>query len=406
MKTLKFPEGFLWGASVSSYQVSGCGGTNWSEWEKSPARLVELEKSGDLEKYGLKNLICEDGCFHRSHEGEDHNLIRELGHNAFHFGAEPALIMPEKGIRSNFELYCLRKKVQHLKSLGIEPVFGLWHWTMPSWFDWLAPDALEHWEFYVRAVVEAVGEDVKYWAVLNETNCYSCLSYLSGYWPPQEKSKTKCLKVFWKLVRAYKIAYRIIKEANPEAQVGIAQNISWGKGWWPYLWNWLFLDLIKNKMDFVGINSYGKDGNSTEEGRLVSDLGWGLYPEAVYHTVKATWSRYHKPILVTENGLADALDSRRPWFLWESLRWLHKATEEGIPVIGYLHWSLMDNFEWAFGFWPRFGLVEIDREHGFARKPRVSAYLYRDIILANGLTLELAERYAAMIARPAGPIKE
>ena len=117
MKTLKFPERFLWGASVSTYQVSGCGDTNWSEWEKSPARLVELEKSGDLEKYGLKNFICEEGCFHRSNEGEDHNLIRELGHNAFHFGAEPALIMPEKGIRSNFELYCLRDDTSTCKQV-------------------------------------------------------------------------------------------------------------------------------------------------------------------------------------------------------------------------------------------------------------------------------------------------
>jgi beta-glucosidase len=113
-------------------------------------------------------------------------------------------------------------------------------------------------------------------------------------------------------------------------------------------------------------------------------VGWELSPEAIYPTLLQL-KRYNKPIYITENGVADALDENRAWFIFEILCNVAKAIGEGIDVRGYLHWSLMDNFEWEKGFWPRFGLLEVDYEN-LRRVPRPSAYFYSDVCVANGIT--------------------
>jgi beta-glucosidase len=132
-------------------------------------------------------------------------------------------------------------------------------------------------------------------------------------------------------------------------------------------------------MDFVGINYYFfnkvkfdwktgyremnlnfiKGQLQLEDQATRSDMGWVLYPEGIYHLL-LDLRKYKKPIYITENGIADALDSRRPKFLRDTLQWVSKAIDKGADVKGYFHWSLTDNYEWAEGFGPRFGLVEID----------------------------------------------
>jgi beta-glucosidase len=113
-------------------------------------------------------------------------------------------------------------------------------------------------------------------------------------------------------------------------------------------------------------------------------LGWDIYPEGFYQTLKAVAKRYPgKPVIVTENGIADANDSKRPDFMKDHLAEMARAMKDGVPVEGYCHWSLMDNFEWTSGFAPRFGLYEMDYSN-FNRIPRPSAELYRQIIRDNG----------------------
>jgi beta-glucosidase len=114
-------------------------------------------------------------------------------------------------------------------------------------------------------------------------------------------------------------------------------------------------------------------------------MGWGLYPEGIYHVLKQA-SKYKKPVIITEHGLADRYDKYRGWYIKETLKYVHKAIQEGVDVRGYLHWSLLDNFEWDFGFWPRFGLIEVDYDT-LARKPRPSAYELAKIIKENGLEI-------------------
>jgi beta-glucosidase len=109
----------------------------------------------------------------------------------------------------------------------------------------------------------------------------------------------------------------------------------------------------------------------------VSDLGWEIYPKGIYCVLRDL-KRYKKPIYITENGLADADDKKRVKFITDHLFWIHKAIKQGIDVRGYFYWSLMDNFEWAWGFKPRFGLIEIDYKT-LKRKPRPSSKVYAKI---------------------------
>ncbi|MDZ7786209.1 MAG: family 1 glycosylhydrolase, partial [Candidatus Saccharibacteria bacterium] len=132
-------------------------------------------------------------------------------------------------------------------------------------------------------------------------------------------------------------------------------------------WNWWFLRRIRRHQDFVGINYYFTDYfkgfmNRENPEVPVSDLGWYMEPEGLYPLMLRTWVRYKKPIYVTENGLADAKDEYRRWWIEETIVAMERALSEGVDLRGYLHWSLLDNFEWKYGWWPQFGLIEVDRK--------------------------------------------
>jgi beta-glucosidase len=157
---------------------------------------------------------------------------------------------------------------------------------------------------------------------------------------------------------------------------------------------------VINNCDFIGLNHYYHNrinyGFHRNEGKIACDRGYELYPKSIYFALKELKDRYNKTIYITENGLADAKDSRRPWYIVENLKYVHKAIAEGVDVKGYLHWSLMDNFEWDSGFWPRFGLIEMNYKT-LKRIPRSSAYLFRDICKANGVTKEILDKYSKLL---------
>jgi len=161
--------------------------------------------------------------------------------------------------------------------------------------------------------------------------------------------------------------------------------------------NHYFLQKIENYQDFIGLNYYFENvikfnwlhgytemNDNFNAGQLKldtelnrSDMGWALAPEGIYHLL-LDLKKYQKPIYITENGLADGVDNRRPKFLQETLQWLMKAKADGVDLRGYFHWSLTDNYEWHNGFGPRFGLIEIDYVTQ-ARKMRPSAQIFKEI---------------------------
>ena len=413
---LKFPEGFLWGAATSAHQVEGNNRNNWVEWEKENAEWLAKEaqicwqswqQREFPEMFNSKNYISGRACDHYNRYEEDFNLAKAMNNNAHRFSIEWSRIEPEENEFNQLEIEHYRKVIQALKIRGLEPFITLWHWTMPVWFASKgAFEKRENIKYFVRfceTVAKELKDEVKFWIILNEPEIYAGHSYLKGVWPPQKKNLISYLSVMINLIRAHRETYKIIKKIKPDTQIGIAKNNIYFEAhknkinnrilkkfidWW---WNFYFLNRIKNYQDFIGLNHYfhNRINNfkfNQNENKKISDMGWELYPEAIYHVLKCL-KKYNKPVYITENGLADVKDENREWFVKESLKNIHKAIAYGVNVRGYFYWSLLDNFEWDKGFWPRFGLIEIDYKT-LERKPRPSSRIYAKIAQSNAVEIK------------------
>ncbi len=320
-----------------------------------------------------------------------------MGHTAHRFSIEWSRIEPEEGRFDEKEIAHYRAVIHALRDRGIEPFVTLWHWTLPVWLTnkggVLAKDFPKYFSRYAGRMAHEFKDDVTFWTTLNEPEIIAGNAYLRGIWPPQKKSIFQYYRCIANLIRAHRVGFAVIKSVAPQAQVGVAVNIAWFESAGGFvndilkrgidaLRNFHFLNHVRKSIDFIGCNYYFHsrvdwDFNQNEN-ELISDLGWEIYPEGIYH-VLGDLKKYRSPIYVTENGLADVRDAKRESFIVEHLAWMRKAMDEGVDVRGYFHWSLLDNFEWDKGFWPRFGLVEIDYAT-FERKIRPSAFAYKKII--------------------------
>ena len=326
---------------------------------------------------------------------EDFDLLKKINLNSLRFGIEWSRIEPEEGHWDETAINHYHEYIKELKKRDIEPVLNIWHWTFPTWFaargGFKYTRNLYYFDRFVKRVAKEYGDSVKYIITINEPNVYASFGYQTGEWPPQEKNPVSFLRVYWHLVKAHRRAYKILKKANPKLHVGVAHQLAniqakrphnffdeLSTKWMRYFWNWFFLRRIRRSQDFVGMNYYFSDyytGLIQRENPKVplNDMGWYMEPEGLYPLLLRTWMRYKKPIIVTENGVADSKDEYRRWWLEESIVAMERAISEGVEVKGYLHWSLLDNFEWAYGWWPKFGLIAVDREHGMKRTIRPSA---------------------------------
>lgn len=387
-RILKFPQGFLWGSATSSYQVEG--GIDRCDWSRDfPA--------GQASDH-----------YHRYEE--DFDLLKSFHHNVYRFSIEWSRIEPEEGKFDEKELEHYRQVVLALRERGIEPFVGFWHYTNPIWIKdkggWESPQISYYFSRYVKKVVNVLGSEAKFWLTLNEPEIYAFCSYLRGKWPPYKKSPVSFLSVINHLIKAHREAYRVIKEFQPLAQVGLATNNGYYEAYGDPLSillknlvepldHFYILDRIKDYVEFIGLNYYFHTRIKgfrfdfrvrQNENKEASDLGWEIYPSGIYHVIKKL-GRYPKPIYITENGLADAQDKLRKDFIENHLIWVYQAMAEGADVRGYMHWSLLDNFEWDQGFEPRFGLIEIDYKT-LERKPRPSANFYAGICKNNQLVID------------------
>jgi beta-glucosidase len=411
-----FPKNFMWGASTAAHQVEGDNHNQWSVWELMNAERLargaphKIPNSGAYHTFSElpiwpkakkqatdpANYISGRGIEHYKRYKKDFDLVKELNLNAFRFTIEWSRIEPQPGQWDQAAIDHYKDYIKELKKREIEPILNIFHWTLPLWFAEMGgfehKRNLKYFERFIHKVSQELMQGIHYVITLNEPNVYATFSYLTGEFPPQQKNLLTFMRVYYNLVRAHRRAYYLLKHAKPSLQVGVAAqlaNIQAKRShnffdevitkWMRYFWNWWFLRRVRHEQDFVGLNYYFTDYYemifpiiARDPKVPANDLGWYMEPEGIYPLLLRIWARYKKPIIITENGVADQDDQYRRWWIEETMVAMERALSEGVEIKGYFHWSLLDNFEWAQGWWPKFGLVEVDRKT-MRRKVRPSA---------------------------------
>ena len=403
---LKFPDNFLWGAATSAYQVEGNNtNSDWWEWERRTGR----ESSGAA-------------CRHYELYPLDFDLAKNLNHNAHRLSIEWSRIEPQEADFSEKELQHYRDVILALKERAIEPVVTLHHFTNPAWLaklgGWQNKKAVSYFLRYVEKVAEVLADKVKYWVTINEPMVYIYFSYIDGSWPPQKRSFSASRRVENNLalahLKAYKLIHAIYKKKNLALPlVGIAQNMQAFLPCQPtlknrigaYLRNQVFnhalIARLKSwrSLDFIGLNYYTRSLVEVEKWGLrhllvdeckkghhpaqKNSLGWDIYPQGLYQLI-LTLKRYHLPVFILENGICTDDDGLRWEYIYEHLKNIHRAVQEGADVRGYFYWSLLDNYEWDKAFKPRFGIVEVDY-NDYKRTVRESGRKFAAVCKNNGL---------------------
>lgn len=400
----EFPKDFLWGAATSSHQVEG--DNFYNDW-------WQAEESGLLIDRSAK------ACDHYHRFREDFRLAKELGHNAHRLSLEWSRLEKEEGVwdRSEWEHY--KAVVHELSALGIEPIVTLNHFTMPLWLTakggWRSPDAPKLFARYAARAIEELGDVVRYWIPINEPYILALLGHFWEKWPPFEKSFTNALLVMRNMLRSHAEAYIALHKAGDASSgirrpmVGAAHAVTAFHPCRPYspldhtaanlrnsFYNHSFIKSAingrlclpfvpaeklasKRTVDFIGLNYYfrqfiryshplpGKfyplgdvcDIKHHKNSGPLTDMGWEVYPKGLYEVI-TNFSRYNLPIMITENGIGTTDDKFRQRYIRSHLIQLSRALSSGVNVIGYLHWSLLDNYEWADGYAKRFGLIGVD----------------------------------------------
>jgi beta-glucosidase len=389
---LKFSNGFLWGSAVAAYQVEG--GIENSDWSRDFPAGRACDYYNRYDKY--------------------FSLAKDLGQNIHRLSIEWSRIEPEEGKFDREAIEHYKKMLMALRARGIKSMVTIWHWTNPMWFSqkggWENSRSPEYFLRFANFAVSELDNLVDFWATLNEPTIYMLLAYLTGRFPPYKRSVLSSFRVYLNLKRAHKKAYREIHRLNNKAKAGIVYNFTYISSVknenfgnrilikiWHYLANRMFLNSLGKTFDYLGVNYYFHDTIefnwrkfpfirvTHEAGRNLSDIGWEIFPKGIYYVLKDL-KKYNLPIYITENGIADAKDAKRARFIIDHLKWTHKAISEGVDVRGYLHWSLVDNFEWTYGFSQKFGLIELNPET-LETKIRLSALEYAKICKSNEIIL-------------------
>jgi len=413
-KFLKFPEKFLWGTSTSAHQIEGdCKNNDWSHYFFNQNKMSWTKSA--LEKIPEAGSACDS----YNRYNEDFNFIEQMNNNCHRLSIEWARIEPKPGEFDQSAINHYRKVLENLKQRNVKIMLTLHHFTNPAWFaeekSWEKNKNQKYFLRFVKLVVEKYGDLVDFWITFNEPDVYMYCGYFQGWWPPMKKNKFLGWKVFYNMARTHKKAYELIHKTckekfNKEAKVGIANSLQaysnyfkhkfldQFKVYWKYkTLNHGFYKLSGIKShDFLGVNYYFPVQLSSKkmqrfvlqskEGGDLTDMGWQIHPQGLYE-VLVDLLPYKKPVYITENGIATNDEALREKFINDHLEQLYYAIQTGADVIGYNYWSLLDNYEWADGFKPKFGLVSVYFETK-ERKLKPSGLYYGQIAKQNGLDIK------------------
>jgi beta-glucosidase len=437
--TGSFPSDFVWGAATASYQIEGAanedgrGESVWDRFSATPGKVRNGETG---------QVACD--FYHRYRD--DVALMRELGIGAFRFSiAWPRVLPSGRGTVNEAGLDFYDRLVDELLASEIEPFPTLFHWDTPQALEdeggWPARATAEAFAEYAEVVADRLGDRVRFWTTHNEPWVYAWIGHAWGEHAPGRTSEQDAVATAHHLLLSHGWAAQAIRRAVPDAQVGITLNLAhsypasdtpedeaaaWqvdgeGNRWFldplfrgaypadllerndlvaPYVADG-DLETIAAPLDFLGINNYfrfivaaGADGP-----RMVAnpeaqhtEMGWEVYPEGLHRLLVRVAKDYAPAaIYVTENGAAfgdvrahdgGVHDPERTAYLASYIDAVARAVADGSPVKGYFVWSFLDNFEWAFGYSKRFGIVYVDFPT-LERVPKDSFYWYRDHIASH-----------------------
>jgi beta-glucosidase len=406
MSYTELPETFLWGVATSGHQTEG---------DNRAADTWFLE-------HATPSLFREpSGPACRSHElwETDLDLAAGLGLNAFRFSVEWARVEPERGVVSTEALDHYERVVDGCLARGLAPLVTYSHFTAPHWFaasgSWTAADAPALFAAQCDRVTARFGDRIAYGVTLNEPNLEHLLQ--SGGKLPAEAESLKAdmltaaaraagrdgyasanvipgdrLEEFQaSFTLAHRAARDAIKARRGDLPVGvsiaIADEVAIPGGEErrdakraAVYDHWL---REARQDDFIGVQNYervvhGPDGEVAVDGEL-NGMGTAIEPASLAGAVRYAHEVSGVPVLVTEHGIQTSDDTRRTAFIPAAVEGLVAEIGTGTPVLGYCHWTLMDNFEWIFGYGAQLGLHEVDRAT-FQRRPKPSATAYAEVV--------------------------
>ncbi len=381
---MQLPKGFLLGAALAGHQVEGNNtDSNW--WQ--------AELQGKVPSSGL-------GADHYHQFDSDFVLAKELGLNAVRISIEWSRIEPREGQWNAEAIAHYHEVFASLQKQGLTPMVTLFHWTLPQW---LARKGGLETQFGVQAFAKFIeviaheyGHKANLWLTLNEPEVFAFEGYYTAKHVPFRTNLFLALKVYYNLICAHKLAYRILKQVNPSAQVGVAKNVAYNEPFRPNhifdrlivkvankIGNEFFIDRIRKQLDFIGLNYYfthtvkskwyfGFEAMNIKHPK--SAMGITTYPRGLYFLLKR-FSKYRKPIYITENGIANANDEMRGEFIAQHLHAVDEAIRAGVNVKGYFNWALIDTYEWQKGYDLKFGLAEVNY-HTLKRTLRLPAKFF------------------------------
>jgi len=433
-KFLAFPEKFKFGTSVAAFQVEG----NTSKERKTDWDVLISQNANQIIRPGevgpdwwAKDEVLE----------KDLKEISEIGVSLQRLSIEWDRIEPEEG-QINFDaIKRYRLILDTCKKYNLTPYVTINHFTLPNWVaqkgGWENKKIIELLSKFTELLLHEFG-DVKHWIIINEPSNVVYTGHLLGIFPPNKKSLFATIRSRNNIVAAQNKIYKIIKDAQPDSQVGNAFSFLWLRAGNPNSWaektlsrslnyfiNNNFIAATKDSMDFLGMNYYTgyyvnlkltsvaptmrneavyvphnlPFARTVRPKTYKTDMGWPIVPDFFVDVLKHTYQVFKKPILITENGIADRDDVYRSFYILTHLAAVWKAIDLGTEIQGYIHWATVDNLEWLEGFAKRFGLISVDPFSG-ERKMQKGTQTLKTIIAENGVAVEkIIDNYVPELQR-------
>jgi beta-glucosidase len=406
-----FPEGFIWGTATAGHQVEG-NDVNSDTWF-----LEQLQPSLFAERAGDANNSLELWPL-------DLDLVRSFNLNAYRFSLEWSRIEPEPGHFSLAMLDHYLRIIEGCRARGLQPIVTFNHFATPRWFaargGWTNSESPALFERFCERAARHLARSIAYATTLNEPNLLRLLAWLDL--PPAMKDLQRAMldkaartlgvakftasnaantedvdAIQTNLLEGHRRGRQAIKAARPELPVGLSLAVMDDQALGAHSRRdekraqvyGAWLEAVKGD-DFVGVQNYeraqydDKGAVPPPHGVPLDGMGREIYPPSLANAARYVHEQTTRPILITEHGLVTDDDAQRAAFIPAALGHLADMIAAGVPVLGYVHWTLMDNFEWIFGYKPRFGLCAVDRAD-FKRTPKPSATVLAVIARANAV---------------------